>query len=251
MTERELEKLQEKARMQEERAKAEYEIARNDPYAARMRAAHENAMERHHSFVQSSPNSHAPSERKASEEYFAKKWEDEQRRKEFEEAEEERYTRRKIAEYEMIGKRDYGLSGEKERAEATKYASDNTLKGVERQALSDMEIAKNKTEAEKYLQEKQLAAQNTMSEREWAARKEIEASRAAAERARGERARDEAIEKETIKGKNRKELEIIKSEGKIETEMIRNPMDGYERKLKDGSIAIFNGKTRRWEKKVD
>ena len=247
MTEWDLEELQKKARMQEERAQAEYEIARKDPYAARMRAAHENAMERHHSFVQSSPNSHAPSERKAAEEYFAKKWEDEQRRKQFEEAQRERDTRKEIAEYEMIGKRDYGLSGERERAEATKYASDNTLKGGELKARSDVEIARNKAEADEIKREKERILKQNINEKEWNTRQKIEETKANVQNEKSIREtnakktiakeRNENMERINDKKIQIKQLEIMAEKGIIE--------DGKEI-YKNGKKLRYDAKQKKW-----
>lgn len=165
MTYSELEDLKRKAKMQEERAKAEHTLALSDPYAARFRAAHENAMERHSQFVQSSPNSYAPSERAAAEAYFRRRDAERERQEGRTDAAAERGTRERIAEYEMEGKRDYGLAAERERGKAASYASENTLKGIETQARSAETIARGREALEREIKAKELGAQDALSRR--------------------------------------------------------------------------------------
>lgn len=252
MTEKELEELKRRARVAEERAQAERTLKRSDPYEARMQAAHENAAERHSAFVRSSPNSYAPAERDAAERHFARRREEEQRRIGISESAAERGTRERIGELEMIGKRDYGLAGERERAEAARYASDNTLKGIEAQARSEERRAQERYAAERAIKEREMSAQDRLSEREWNARRDIERDRAAAERERKEAEINGKREMEDRRQEGRARIEEEKAKREEMRMLYENGKlpDGYEME-KNGKRYRWNSKARTWIETLD
>ena len=116
MTEEQIEKLEKDAELAQRRELAERQMAQVQPawrikeqqalkdYYGRMNDAHERRMQQHHNDVQSNPNAYAPSERIAAERYFQQKRDDEIRHEGYEQAEEERQTRKYIADAEKEGK---------------------------------------------------------------------------------------------------------------------------------------------------
>ena len=162
MTEEQIAKLEKDAELAQRRELAERQMAQVQPawkikeqqglkdYYGRMNDAHERRMQQHHNDVQSNPNAYAPSERAAAERYFQQKRDDEIRHEGYEQAEEERFTRRQIAEDEKEGKIGAGSIAAQFAAEAEKHKSNNTLAGIEKQIKSQEEIEKGRLEFEKW-----------------------------------------------------------------------------------------------------
>lgn len=73
----------------------------------------------------------------------------------------------KVAEYDWMGKRDAGSTAAGLTAEATKHGADKTLAGIQAQAQSALEIAKQKAEAEKWIAGKNADVTEGGSRREW------------------------------------------------------------------------------------
>jgi len=73
----------------------------------------------------------------------------------------------KVAEYDWMGKRDAGSTAAGINAEATKYGADKTLAGIQAQAQSALEIAKQKAEAEKWIAGRNAQVSEENSKREW------------------------------------------------------------------------------------
>ena len=178
MTEEQIAKLEKDAELAQRREQAERQMAQVQPawrikeqqalkdYYGRMNDAHERRMQQHHNDVQSNPNAYAPSERAAAERYFQQKRDDEIRHEGYEQAEEERFTRRQIAEAEKKGKIGAGSTAAQFAAEAEKHKSNNTLAGIEKQIKSQEEIEKGRLEFEKWKAEEGFKYGDEASKRE-------------------------------------------------------------------------------------
>ena len=178
MTEEQIEKLEKDAELAQRRELAERQMAQVQPawrikeqqalkdYYGRMNDAHERRMQQHHNDVQSNPNAYAPSERIAAERYFQQKRDDEIRHEGYEQAEEERQTRKYIADAEKEGKIGAGSTAAQFAAAAEKRKSNNTLAGIEKQIKSQEEIEKGRLEFEKWKAGEGFKYGNEASKRE-------------------------------------------------------------------------------------
>lgn len=146
---------------------AEWYRRQNEEQKERVEAAHALRMAQRHASMASDPGGFNPWEKKAVDDYYRQK--EDARRFDANDAyrNKELDTRERVAEYGMMGQRDAGMGAAKFNAEASKYAADKTLAGVEAQAKSAAEIARQKAEAEKWIAGRNAEAAEGNSQREW------------------------------------------------------------------------------------
>lgn len=146
---------------------AEWYRRQNEEQKERVEAAHELRMAQRRASMASDPGGFNPWEKKAVDDYYRQKEDarrydtpsgDVRRKAEAEE---------RVAEFGYMGQRDAGMGAAKFNAEASKYAADKTFAGVEAQAKSAAEIARQKAEAEKWIAGRNAEAAEGNSQREW------------------------------------------------------------------------------------
>ena len=143
----------------------------------------------------------------------------------------------KVAEYDWMGKRDAGSEAAGIKAEATKYGADKTLAGIQAQAQSALEIAKQKAEAEKWIAGKNADVTEGGSRREWGYTDEqgtyhpggrVEQAKAQGEAAAkiAEQNNQARIEQERIKAQAKVAAQQMMGTNKIKAEVAGNPILG-------------------------
>lgn len=145
---------------------------------AKLDAAHEVAMSRRRNYMASDPGGFNPWEKKAVENYFGQK----EASRQFDEGQKTARGQwgftdedgehhaggaEKVAGNGYMGQRDAGAVAAQINAEAAKYGSDNTLKGIEAQAAAAKETAKYKAEADKWIAGRNAEVTEGGSQREW------------------------------------------------------------------------------------
>jgi len=202
-------------------------------------AIHENAMKKRRAWMESSPGSYSQGARQAVDNYFQER--EQQRR--FDESQKTARGQwgftdadgthhaggaEKVAEYDWMGKRDAGSAAAGINAEATKYGADKTLAGIQAQAQSALEIAKQKAEAEKWIAGKNADVTEGGSRREWGYTDEqgtyhpggrVEQAKAQGEAAAkiAEQNNQARIEQERIKAQAKERVEKMKKNSRIAT----------------------------------
>lgn len=227
MTQEELEKLKEKARIAKEREAAEKDIASvqpawrikeqqsHDDYYGRVNRAHERAMESRRARMAASPGSFSPQAKAAVENYYAEKAKEDQRNKDNEYRENELGTKRHIAEQEAQGKIGAGRDAAQISADAERYKSDNALKGIEAQARSQQEMDKARLEFEKWKSGEGFRHADEANKREHGYWDENGGYHPGSKERSAEAAGEARMTMEKQRQEGRKELEKIKGENRL------------------------------------
>ena len=132
----------------------------------RRAAVHEAALKERRASMVKDPGGFNPWEKKDVDDYFAKR--EKERQFDADEAYRNRElkTREKIAEFGMQGQRDAGATAAGFQADAAKYGADRTQAGIEAKAKNDLEIARQKAEAEKWIAGRNAEVADVTSKRE-------------------------------------------------------------------------------------
>ena len=144
----------------------------------RVEAAHALKMSQRRMDMGASPNSYSPGEKQAVDSYFREK----EASRQFDEGQQTARGQwgftdadgthhaggaEKVAEYDYMGRSDQGMGAAKINAEASKYNSDNTLKGIQAQAKSAQEIEREKQKYLDIINGRDNATKIRQSEIEW------------------------------------------------------------------------------------
>ena len=145
----------------------EWFVKKAEEEKARVDAAHALRMSQRRASMATDPGGFNPWEKKAVDDYYAQKYRERRDEANDDYRNKELGTREKVAEFGMMGQRDAGATAAGITAEAAKHGADMTFKGIEAQAKSNEEIARQKAKAEKWIAGRNADVTESVSKREW------------------------------------------------------------------------------------